>query len=226
MTFKPAIEILASDTSCQNSFAGFASINYRLSPYPDHPRNPSTPRDCARNAKHPDHIMDVSKGLAFLEDKYNISRGFLLAGHSAGATLAFQAQEFCGSSSVPIPLGVLGVDGIYALKELTMNYESIPAYKRFVVNAFGPDEVVWMQASPYSSKQPAAWEKAKAVILAHSEEDELLDFTQTRLMCDRAQKTPGHQRTLHFLPAKGNHDQIWKQGNELARLIKEALDLL
>jgi kynurenine formamidase len=226
MAIKPAIEILASDPNFQNSFAGFASINYRLSPYPDHPRNPSTPNDCARNAKHPDHILDVSKGLAFLESKYKISSGYLLAGHSAGATLAFQTQEFCEGVGVPIPLGVLGIDGIYALKELTINYESIPAYKQFVMNAFGPDETVWMEASPYSSEQPAAWEKVKAVILAHSEEDELLDFTQTRLMCDRAQQTPSYQRSLHFLPAKGNHDQIWKQGNELARLIKEALDLL
>ena len=171
-------------------------------------------------------MLDVSKGLAFLENRSNISSGYLLVGHSAGATLAFQMREFCEGFSIPIPLGIFGVDGIYALKELTMNYKSIPVYKHLVVNAFGVDETVWTEASPYSSKQPAAWEKVNTVILAHSEEDELLDSTQTRLMCDRAKETPGYQRSLHFLPAKGSHDQIWKQGNELARLIKEALDLL
>ena len=107
MTLKPAMEILSSNSSLQKSICGFASINYRLSPYLDHPQNPSTADDPARNAKHPDHVVDVSKALAFLENKYNISSGYLLVGHSAGATLAFQIQETCENFSVPRPLGVL-----------------------------------------------------------------------------------------------------------------------
>ena len=109
---------------------------------------------------------------------------------------------------------------------MTTSYESIPVYKQLVVNAFGADEAVWMRASPFSSDQPAAWEKVKAIMIAHSEDDELLDSMQTQLMCKRAQKTQDCKDRLHFLHAKGKHDQIWEEGHELARLIEEALALL
>ncbi|KAI7696864.1 hypothetical protein KC353_g17306, partial [Hortaea werneckii] len=46
-----------------DQIAGFASINYRLSPYPSHPQSPSDPSDPARNAHHPDHLNDILDAL-------------------------------------------------------------------------------------------------------------------------------------------------------------------
>jgi kynurenine formamidase len=225
MTLEPAFEIL-SVLRFQNSISGFASINHRLSPYPNHPTNPSSPNDPSRNAKHPDHLLDVSRALGFLEKKYSISSGFLLVGHSAGATLAFQIHEQCEGFEVPIPLGVLGVEGIYDIPDLVNTYEKIPAYRQFIENAFGLDEMVWKHASPTSSKEPAVWEKAKGIIIAHSDEDELLSRKQADLMMKRLQEPAKYGDKTHYFPATGRHDEIWKNGHELARLIETALALL
>src|ERR1700736_1636880 len=127
MALEPAYEIL-SVLRFQTTIAGFASINHRLSPYPDHAIYPSSPDDCSRNAIHPDHLVDVSKALIFLEGKYGIGSGFLLVGHSAGATIAFQIQEQFEGFNIPIPLGVLGVEGIYDIPELVKAYNTISAY--------------------------------------------------------------------------------------------------
>lgn len=224
MTFEPAFEIL-SVLRLQNSISGFASINYRLSPYPNHPTNPSSPNDPSRNAKHPDHHLDVSRALTFLEKKYGISNGFLLIGHSAGATLAFQIHEQCEGLEVPKALGVLGIEGIYDIPDLVKTYEEIPAYRQFIENAFGPDEMDWKSASPASSKEPAVWKKAKAIIIAHSDEDELLSRRQADLMLKPLQETAKYRDKTYYFPAAGHHDEIWRNGHELARLIEAALAL-
>lgn len=170
--------------------------------------------------------MDVSKALIFLEERYGIGSGFLLVGHSAGATLAFQIQEQFEGLNIPIPLGVLGVEGIYNIPELVKTYESIPAYREFVENAFGRDEMIWENASPACSKNFAAWEKAKAVVIAHSDEDELLNRVQADMMMKRLHQSISCRNKSHYFPATGRHDEIWKDGHELARLIENALALL
>jgi kynurenine formamidase len=226
MAFEPAVKLLCGNPRVQPSFSGFASINYRLSSYPNRSKNPSAPSDASRNAKQPDHVKDVSKALIFLEKEYGISSGYLLVGHSAGATLAFQVEEECEGLRIPPPKGVMGVEGIYSLKDLTISFEKIPFYKEFVVSAFGSDEEVWQRASPSSSTHPAAWRKAKVIIIAHSEEDELVDKVQADLMLERVWGTPACKSALHYLKANGKHDQIWEEGHELAHLIEEAVILV
>ncbi|KAJ5160428.1 uncharacterized protein N7482_007432 [Penicillium canariense] len=92
--------------------AGFASIEYRLSPHPNHPQDKATttPKEY-RGAMHPDHIRDVEAALAFLQNTYGFGQRYILVGHSCGATLAFQAvmgavaghreQWFNGDASDP-----------------------------------------------------------------------------------------------------------------------------
>ncbi|KAI9844389.1 MAG: hypothetical protein M1837_005590 [Sclerophora amabilis] len=70
--------------------AGFASISYRLSPYPTHPTDPSSPTDPARNIQHPGHVHDVEAGLRYLQVRYGFGERYLLVGHSCGATLGWQ----------------------------------------------------------------------------------------------------------------------------------------
>lgn len=210
----------------QGRVAGFASINYRLSSYPEHPTNPSSEDDTSRNARHPDHLLDVSTALAFLDGKYNINNKYLLVGHSCGATLAFQLREHFMDITVPRPYGILGVDGIYALKELSYRYANNKAYMAFIKSAFGWPRKLWTEASPYEAKEGAIWETVDTAILAHSPDDELLDESQTAFMRERMEETPappGFRRSDRFISAKGKHDEIWRHGEELGRLIVVAM---
>ena len=73
------------------SIAGYVSVNYRLSPHPDHPQDPgNTVEYELRNAKHPDHIHDVLTAISVLQRKFGFGQQYLLVGHGIGATLAFQ----------------------------------------------------------------------------------------------------------------------------------------
>ncbi|KXX77966.1 Kynurenine formamidase [Madurella mycetomatis] len=87
--WRAAVRLLGrSRPSAAPSLEGFVSLNYRLSPHPAHP-SPAP----SRNARHPDHIRDVLAALAFVRRRLGsdtLSRS-ILAGHSCGATLAFQA---------------------------------------------------------------------------------------------------------------------------------------
>lgn len=175
--FEPAMRQLWH-TLGDTRIAGFASINYRLSPHPNHERLPSGPDDPSRNAIHPDHIKDIEDALIYLEKAHSISNGFLLAGHSAGATLAFQAKTAGVPIPVPKPLAVVGVAGVYDLKLLVENHQDHPIYETFVRGAF-PDETTWKDASPVLSlRTELLWQTAKLVVISHSKDDSLVEVAQ------------------------------------------------
>jgi len=222
MSFVPALEILLASGS---PIAGFASINYRLSPYPHHPRKPSFPDDPSRNARHPDHVFDVSRALAFLEELHSIGNGYVLAGHSCGATIAFQIKEQCREFKVPLPGCIIGSEGIYDLTAL-VEANTHPAYRQFVSGAFGSDEATWTEASPYSSKEPVAWESAKVIVISHSNDDELVSKAQPDMMMERIRGTAKGHAKLQYVPVEGGHDEVWQTGRELARVIEKGLALL
>ncbi|EOD46064.1 putative alpha beta hydrolase fold-3 protein [Neofusicoccum parvum UCRNP2] len=147
--------------------AGFASINYRLSPYPQHPTCPSLSpttsipaRHEGRNATHPTHVHDVATALRWLRAEYGVggrgaalpTRDYVVVGHSCGATLACQLLDGWLADEDPAameaPVGVAGLCGIYNLPLLAENHAGVPAYEEFLQAAFGGDESVWLRASP------------------------------------------------------------------------------
>lgn len=202
--------------------AGFASINYRLSPHPQHERWPSSLEDPSRNAVHPAHIRDVENALKYLEKAHQISDGYLLAGHSAGATLAFQVK----ASGLPKPLAVVGVAGIYDLALLIQNHQDQSIYETFVRGAF-PDKTTWKDASPALSEQTdLLWREAKLVVISHSQEDGLVEVAQAERMFERARMFLGAESVLHFVEAKGQHDAMWEDGMPLAEVITNVVSLL
>jgi kynurenine formamidase len=225
-SFIPALNLLWGSPS-RASFAGFASINYSLSPYPSHDTNPSTPDDSARNVHHPQHVLDIAHALVYLQEEYNIKDRYMLVGHSAGATLTFQLhQALLSGKSLPQPSKVLGISGIYNFEAFVEAHSGIEAYKEIMENAF-PERTIWQEASPYSSdpKNVTLWESAGAIAVSHSPEDELVEEAQAAFMLERARFLPEAENKVYFLEASGHHDQIWSSGTTLASLVVRTMDL-
>jgi len=128
---------------------------------------------------------------------------------------------------VPDPIGVLGIAGIYHFEAFLENHSQSPVYREFMENAF-PNRELWEKAAPYTNREPgfAIWENAKAVIIAHSEDDELIEKEQASFMLERGRLTPRTKDKVHFLQAKGCHDEIWESGHILADLITKSLKIL
>ncbi|OOQ85307.1 hypothetical protein PEBR_26574 [Penicillium brasilianum] len=232
----------------------------------------TTPPEEYRDAKHPDHIRDVEAALAFLQNTYGFGQRYILVGHSCGATLAFQAvmgavaghreQLFNGSahecvvetepvSSSPEPLpprlsaqptAIVGVAGIYDLRQIVEKHRDIPEYREFVEDAFGTDELLWDAVSPAqmagSRGVEGGWKTGRLVVLAHSKDDELVDEGQLETMREALRAWEGRKaqvskeeltsndRRVQLLPLNGKHDEAWVTGEELARAVKFAFEEL
>lgn len=221
--------------------AGVASLNYRLSAHPDYPQDAErTPKYELRDAKHPDHIDDVLTAIGVLQKKYGFGERYLLVGHSVGATMAFQAalsQHLPWNPTVAVefeqkarpPIAILGVEGIY---DFPLIVRSVPdevrdKYFEPTRGAFGKNESVWLEASPaqYSAEAYARnWgEGRRLVIVAHSRQDELVDWGQVRTIRKVfSERVEGDLIKFETLELKGKHHEVWEKG-ELARAIAEAI---
>lgn len=230
-TFNDAQDILLKSSIADN-VAGLASINYRLSPAPSHPTNPSNPDDPARNAKHPDHINDVLAALLHLQETYRFEDRYILVGHSCGAFLALQVamkrywgQQYESTQALTLnvvpPLALCCIEGLYDLPAL-VHYQDRPFYRNFVEQAFGSNEEDWKTASPTNSDYNETWQDGKLVVIAHSHQDELVEWQQPELVMKSLQRqgfTDSGNRKLRFLELQGKHD-LWQGGVEVARAIE------
>lgn len=178
--------------------------------------------------RYPDHLEDVAQCLLYLEEHYQISNRYILVGHSAGATMAFELHNwYMPRRTLPIPAVVLGVAGIYNFEAFVEEHSGIPAYREFMENAF-PEKGLWERASPYENCLPksAVWEQAKAIIISHSDQDELVEEAQSSYMMERARTSSPCKERVHFLEASGAHDEIWESGYILAGLISKSVKIL
>ena len=241
-------------SAAASHIAAVASLDYRLSPHPSHAVQPKDPKDPARNAMHPDHINDILDGLAYLQREYGFGDRYVLAGHSAGATLAFQVcmsrcwsqtpdSDGAGRKDVVPPAAVLGLEGIYDIPALIEYHKSRPFYSiydEFTHSAFGEqrqrrggdgEEIdVWKAASPTQGRYEETWTNGRLVVLAHSHEDELVEWEQVELMkaaLEERRRKKGSsgkdEPKLSLLELKGRHDEVWSDGREVARAVEETL---
>jgi kynurenine formamidase len=199
-------------------------LNYRLSAYPNHPTQPSTPEDEGRNVVHLAHFDDIIAGIEYLQEKYGFGSSYVLVGHSVGATLAFQT---CMRNFAPrtfkIPDAIVGVAGIYNFPLLVANHSEVPAYREFVTRAFDDDETVWKAVSPAAENWNALWRAGwfpRFVVLGWSNEDELVEEEQGEGMCEAL--GTGSIFTAVKVKLTGGHDEQW-MGEGVAMTIKEAL---
>ena len=253
-SFEPTIKhLVASHSATLDNIAGIASLNYRLSPYPDHATQPSTPGDPERSARHPQHVRDVAHGIQHLQREYGMKR-WIGIGHSCGATLLCQLISHVGLTAElipsPQPEALILISGIYNLPLLIRNHlpPTTPEYiseiyKNFIIGAFGEDQAEWQAVSPVSGKYNAQqWPEGKLLVLCHSYEDELVERAQRDVMCvaldregfnivmevgdDEDEVKAEGRRVVNVRDLKGGHDWIWEDGKQIAILAAEAVERL
>ncbi|KAI1101961.1 alpha/beta-hydrolase [Jackrogersella minutella] len=226
-TFAPSItRILESDDpSSKDSIAAFASIDYRLSPHPDFPQDPSaTPPEQFRGARHPDHLDDVRAAIAFLQRRFAFGARYVLLGHSAGGTLAYQLLATTTTTPDPgFPEAVFGVEGIYDMAGLDARVGG--AYAGFLSAAFGPREH-WDEAAPMKSAGRFADRFAGLAVLGHSPDDELVDMPEAEGMAARLRGDLDADKVLLLRDLEGTHDHVWQDGRGVARIVLRILALL
>ncbi|KAI3335054.1 alpha/beta-hydrolase [Ustulina deusta] len=257
-TFAPSIDCIlrASPTAtdggdCSDAtIAGFASIDYRLSPHPQFPQDPATtPAAQYRGARHPDHIDDVRSALVFLQRTYGFAGDYLLLGHSAGGALAFQLLATSPSPSVAptamaagssaqtehpvLPAAIVGLEGLYDFTGVDGRYGG--AYAPFFRGAFGDDPESWDAAAPikFAGNYAEKWPGVKLVLLGWSPDDTLVDGPEAENMAQRlrdldgfveeGQGKGGEKRLLLLKDLRGDHDDIWRSGEHVARIVWIAL---
>ncbi|KAF2088926.1 alpha/beta-hydrolase, partial [Saccharata proteae CBS 121410] len=250
-SFEPALEKLLKSKKLKY-IAGFASVNYRLSPYPNHSTNPSSPSDPNRNAQHPAHVQDIAAAFKWLAQNYGVGfkgRQWIAVGHSCGATMALQllkqpgvfadgnnaSEVIEGEGSSPVtPCGIVGLAGLYDLPALAENHADEPAYAEFLTAAFGPDPAVWEAESPKPEYlRPDSWPNGRVVVLAESPQDQLVEPEQTWNFAEAAVQDPeqywngvGSGEFLKLMTLKGKHDELWSKGTGVKNAIEFALELL
>ncbi|KAJ5698504.1 hypothetical protein N7462_000509 [Penicillium macrosclerotiorum] len=175
-----------------------------------------------------------------------------------GAVAGHREQSFnggvddCGAGAEPVssspgplpprlsarPMAIVGVAGIYDLGRLVEDHRDISAYREFAEGAFGADVLLWDAVSPAqmigSRGVEGGWKSGRLVVLAQSEDDELVNGAQLEVMrealqgWERATKPEPQQqidagdRRVRVLPISGAHDEAWIKGEELARVVKYA----
>ncbi|KIW01011.1 uncharacterized protein PV09_07528 [Verruconis gallopava] len=242
---QPALSQLLAcpDSLTLQCIAGFAAPNYGLSTHaPDDESKPAGLR-----VRHDRHIADVVLSLCHLRQKYNVGAEggyrYVLVGHSAGATLAFQSVMRSSARSTLLPASaVVGLAGIYDLPALVENHADEPFYRKIVVDAFGEDESVWREASPTNAAYDRAWREGglKTVILGASEGDVLVEKEQWQEMQktlehqgwktlrseDEARASSEQQKEIVLLRLEGTHDQIWRLGHGVRKSIELVISRL
>ncbi|KAH8649719.1 Alpha/Beta hydrolase protein [Tricladium varicosporioides] len=217
----------------QKNVAGFASVSYRLSPHLAFPQDATTtPKSKYRNAKHPDHLQDIIFSINFLQSKYGFGSNYVLIGHSCGATLALQTvmrHSLLVDQNIPAiqnPEVIVGVAGIYDLRLIRDTHKEITAYNDFLVGAFGENEEEWDHLSPAKFQNfRKSWPEGKKLILVSSSGDELVDEAQMDCMSEFILSMgSGINIEMQKGTLKERHNDIWKNGVEMAGVIKNVLD--
>jgi acetyl esterase/lipase len=220
----PALAILSTDPRYARDvgrLAGVASVNYALSAGAEDTCLPE-----GRGYVHPRHLLDVCAGLRKLADLRGVGRDpaleWMIAGHSCGATMAFQLVmgldvELRRDAGVVVPpVAVVGLEGLYDL--------SAAPYPEMFAMAFGPNPQEWKRLSPTRNAERLNAERKpwmKHIILGHSRGDSLVDWQQPVDMCEAVKPGVG---SVELVELVGEHDEVWTGGLELARLLGHAID--
>jgi acetyl esterase/lipase len=222
---QPSIQQLEASypTLLATRVAGIASLNYRLSNRPGVQDPDTTPPNALQTARWPDHLHDVLEGLRDLSKRHEIHNRYILSGHSVGAQMAFiAALQTLEDSSVPKPAAILGLSGIY---DYPLIHRTNPDYIDMTANAmdskyFGPCSPAQQPASAYGRLG------LKALVLAHSRDDGLVNWDQVEYMDALIDTVPELSGKAKVLELEGTHDHIWSGGVQLAKAFAVILEMI
>jgi acetyl esterase/lipase len=250
-SFHPALGQLVNSHSpnqhireVQPHIAGYASINYRLAKHPDYKQDDSVSKYERRDAKWPDMLDDVISGIEWLQRRYGFGERYLLVGHSIGATIALLACLKADKDFVK-PLAVLGMCGIYDFPALHRYWGA--EYEKMTNNA-GIEQAMYQDASPAHYSRGAFerdWvgkgqgKKKRWFVIAASKGDGRVEWGQVEGMQrvfegesdseKEARKSEGNADEdesnvlVDVVEVKGTHDEVWRKGEELARVVAVAV---
>lgn len=200
-----------------------------------------------RDAIHPDHINDILSALRDLQKWYGFGERYLLCGYGCGATLALQVamgrrwmpsgpmEEFLSKEekkedAIP-PMAILGIDGLYDIPLLELTNEAL--HHSFIQVAFGENPAESESASPACwTKYAESWKGGRYLMLAHSRQNKLLDWSQVEAMetCWKEKQEgwddgkPGIE--LEVSELHGDHAQAGRKELGMAGSIQEAVLLM
>jgi len=243
-SFNNPLSLLLNSPLCaftRAHISGYASINYRLSPHPDYPQDPSQTSDYELcNAAHPEHIEDVVTAIADLQRRYGFGNRYILMGHSVGATLALQAvicrqvpwsppaaesdTTFEPALRIQPPTAIIGLNGIYSFPLI---HSTNPEYEPITSNALGPDPEVHKAASP-ASYPPSAFAPPcsagtahglRHIVLAASHDDQLVPWDQVECMRDVFADDGETDVEVRVVEVKGDHNDCWREGDDVAWVV-------
>ena len=232
---------------------GIASINYRLSPYPNHATNPSRSTDRNRNVKWPEHIKDVRDVIGLImsegeESRYNLleaaggipggpgpkdtrslaERKYILTGHSVGATMALKCAEgwiLDIGPLPPAPFAVIGFAGIYNFPKCRNAHPAdAELYTEIFNNALGLERNgAWAQAV---TPQFRFSDKTKIVVVVCGEEDTLVEKKQIYYVVKRIVRFNSTRNLVkRAFSVPGGHDELLTNG-AIANCLKHVEDIL
>lgn len=229
--FNPTLDLLLGGddkySSMLERIAGFASIDYGLSKHPDYPNNPGP------YLKHPQHVQDICEALEWLANTHGVGRldgtgsHYILMGHSAGATMAYQIAMGIITAKVKMPVAAVGIAGIYDIPyfvEDPLHPDRHDPYRQMIVAAFGDDEELWRSASPAMREDllihRTSWETETAWLF-HSSSDELVDPNQSKRMFDLLEKCNLLVEFKVLSRPGEKHDETWQKGYGLVETIQQ-----
>ena len=225
--------------SVLSHIAGFASINYGLSPRPE-----DVSDDPARQRRHPEHLQDVIKAFDWLRREYGVGVGvgkgmggweYVVMGHSCGATMLFQLAmrlipeggDSGFGKEIGNPMALVGLEGLYDLPLLVKNHKHIPFYRAFVESAFGGNEEFWKEVSPADGVFGYMWEDVGAIVLGMSKEDELVEWEQVEVMKHKLDVLrPDDERQFRLVELSGSHDACWFHGVGIIKALVAVFEAL
>lgn len=164
-------------------------------------------------------------------------RDVLLVGHSVGATLAVEVAgmlrgdgEWDGEEGRGRVSGVVGLAGIYdfgALRDAHLGMAEV--YEGFIAGALGREEEgKWERARVGRDKVRRGLTGGGVLVLGRSRGDELVEWGQVDgLLGELGEEESGGEGVLvRVVECEGAHDEIVRRGEEIARCVAIALDML
>lgn len=136
------------------------------------------------------------------------------------------AQSDPAYLAIPLPLAIIPLYGIYNFTTLRNTHlENKDIYNDFTTAAFGPeDEGGWELGNCTTMN---IREEVKIIVMGHGKEDRLVDWGQAEEMAPVLDKANEKVRgKAVMVDVKGDHDEVWKGGLQIAGCVNVAVGIL